>query len=442
MMVARSFLNRRSVPLIAEFLQQQCYRRNFSQANFRKLVVSNVVVRGGVGETSHKYDCRASYWHHNDLVSIRFTSTEVNSSVEDDNTFVGAIEEHIDQSSTIEVNDNDTAENVDGKDISSDETPPGDLLEEQTQGFKDDNDESSLKIADGGKDDEFVDDGKDDGAVDDEQDDESVDDVDGDQKPSDTADIFSDGETPDAPINDIPAGPTPGPLTYYKTGEETFFQFDYRNVTKPLLNSQLDILLRKIESTAKDTELEPYCARRGTVTLRKNIEQLPDGGKFRLGGGKKSMKKMGEGYDKAVYVTSHRALRKAMINLIWERHAIMTTGKTHEWKKIPSAVIGQSLLGPDTRVVVDRKLGQDILQELWIRGVSSKYNRIIKKNKERSAERNFLRYLKPESEADVKKMDWNTDLGLQSAEAPPESNPTTRTPSTVPTKRKRSKSCR
>jgi hypothetical protein len=433
MMVARSFLNRNYVPRIAELLQQQCYRWNFSQANVRKLVVSNVVIRGG-GETSPKYDCRASYWHHNDLVSIRFTSTEVNSSVGDDNTFVGANEEHIDQSSTIEVYDNDIAENVDGKDFSSVETPPGDLLEEQTHGFKDDNDESSLNIVDEGKDDESVEDG----AVDDEQDDESVDDVDGDQKP----DIFSDGETPDAPVNDIPAGPPPGPLTYYKTGEETFFQFDYRNVTKPLLNSQLDILLRKIESTSKDTELEPYCARRGTVTLRKNIEQLPDGGKFRLGGGKKSMKKMGEGYDKAVYVTSHRALRKAMINLIWERHAIMTTGKTHEWKKIPSAVIGQSLLGPDTRVVVDRKLGQDILQELWIRGVSSKYNRIIKKHKERSAERNFLRYLKPESEADVKKMDWNTDLGLPSAEAPPESNPTTRTPSTVPTKRKRSKSCR
>lgn len=227
----------------------------------------------------------------------------------------------------------------------------------------------------------------------------------------------------------IPPVPVPGPIKYFRTKKETFFQFDYRNVERvPITKPEMEVLLEKIEVTLKDAHLEPYGTSRGVATLRKNIDALPDGAKFRMGGGKGSLKKVGEGYDKAVYVTSHRALRKAMFNLLFERHAIITSGWTHNMKKLTAEMLGQSLLGPETRIVVDRKLAQDVIQELWMRGVSSKYNRLIKKHEDRFAERNFLRYLKPKSKEEVANMDWNTDLMLKSDEelARREPTPSTR----------------
>ena len=81
---------------------------------------------------------------------------------------------------------------------------------------------------------------------------------------------------------------------------------------------------------------------------------------------------------------------------------------THNWKKLSSKVIGQSLLGPETRVVVDQQLGKQIIQELWIRGVSSKYNRLIKRHNDRSADNNYLQYLKPEpSKKKMARTDWD-----------------------------------
>jgi hypothetical protein len=236
-------------------------------------------------------------------------------------------------------------------------------------------------------------------------------------------------------VSNTPAKAVPGPIKYFRTKKETFFQFDYRNIDRvPITRPEVEVLLQKIEVTLKDTELEPYGTSRGVETLRKNIDALPDGAKFRMGGGKGSLQKVGEGYDKAVYVTSHRALRKAMFNLLYERHAIITSGWTHDMKKLTSEMIGQSFLGPETRVVVDHKLGKDVIQELWMRGVSSKYNRLIKKHEDRFAERNFLRYLKPKSKEEAARMDWSTDLMLKSDEELARRKPT-------PTTRKRNKSC-
>ena len=208
---------------------------------------------------------------------------------------------------------------------------------------------------------------------------------------------------------EVPEGPVPSAIIFQKTGKETFFQFDYRNAPPPAnMKPNLASLLEKIQITLKDTEYEPYHNRRGCETLRTNIQNLPDGTKFRVGGAKKSAQKVGDGYDKAVNVTTHRALRKSMFYLLWERHAIMTSGTTHDWKKLSSKAIGQSLLGPETRVVVDQRLGKEIIQELWIRGVSSKFNRLIKRHNDRSADNNYLQYLKPEpSKKKVARTDWD-----------------------------------
>jgi hypothetical protein len=252
------------------------------------------------------------------------------------------------------------------------------------------------------------------------EEDENESDTDDDDDSSDDDESDKDNDRPTRNIKrfPIPEGRTPGPIIYQKTRKETFFQFDYRNVTVPEnIRPNMAALLEKIRITMKDTELEPYHPRRGCETLRTNIDNLPDGTKFRAGGGKKSLKKVGDAYDQAVHVTTHRALRKCMFHLLWERHAIMTSGTTHEFKKLSSKAIGQSLLGPDTRIVVDQRLGKEVIEELWIRGVSSKYNRLIKRHNDKSADKNYLQYLqrKP-SEEQVARMDWNTDLGLPSTE--------------------------
>ena len=251
--------------------------------------------------------------------------------------------------------------------------------------------------------------------------DDSDNDSDGDgDNTTNEEDEIADLESPTRNIKkfEVPDGPTPGPIIFQKTNQETFFQFDYRNNPTPEnIKPNLASLLQKIQITLKGTELEPYHNRRGCETLRNNINNLPDGAKFRAGGDKKSVKKVGEGYDKAVNCTTHRALRKSMFYLLWERHAIMTSGTTHDWKKLTSKAIGQSLLGPDTRIVVDQRLGKEIIQELWIRGVSSKYNRIIKRHEDRSGENNYLQYLQPNlTKREIAQMDWNTDLNLKSDE--------------------------
>lgn len=209
----------------------------------------------------------------------------------------------------------------------------------------------------------------------------------------------------------------PGPIKYARTKKETFFQFDYRNVDRvPITRPEMEDLLQKIELMLKNTRREPYGSSRGVATLRKNIDALPDDAKVPVGGGKGSSTKVGDGYDKAIFVTSHAALRKALLNLLYERHAIITSGWTHNIKKLSAQVLGQSLLGPETRVVMDHQISRDVIGELWMRGVSSKYNRLIKRHEERSVERNFLRYLKPRTKEEVAKMDWDTDLMLNSNE--------------------------
>jgi hypothetical protein len=227
-------------------------------------------------------------------------------------------------------------------------------------------------------------------------------------------------ETPKRDIKrfPVPDGPPPGPILLRKTREEAFFQFDYRNVPAPTnMKAELAALLEKIQLTMKDTELEPYHSRRGCETLRNTIDNLPDGAKFRVGGnGKKSAQKVGDGYNKAIYVTTHRALRKSMFHLLWERHAILTSGTTHDWNKLSSKLIAQSLLGPETRLQVDPRLGKEIIQELWIRGISSKYNRLVQRHKDRSAERNYIKYLHPPTKKEIAQMDWDTDLNLKSNE--------------------------
>jgi hypothetical protein len=254
-------------------------------------------------------------------------------------------------------------------------------------------------------------------ASEEEDEDEDEDDRDYDESNSDDDESIQDEKPIQKIKNKIPEGPVPGPIKFQKTGQETFFQFDYRNVPMPdNMRPDLAILLQKIQIVLKNTELEPYFSRRGCETLRSNIENLPDGTKFRVGGGKKSTRKVGEAYNTAVNVTTHRALRKSMSYLLWERHAIVTSGRTHDFKKLSSQAIGQSLLGPETRIPVDQRLGKEVIEELWTRGVSSKYNRLIKRHNDRSADGNYLKYLRPPSRGEVARMDWNTDLNLPSNE--------------------------
>jgi hypothetical protein len=212
----------------------------------------------------------------------------------------------------------------------------------------------------------------------------------------------------------------PGPIKYRLTKKETFFQFDYRNVDRvPITSPEMEDLLKKIELMLKDIELEAYGTSRGVETLRRNIDALPDSAKVRkmaVAKSKRSSAKLGDGFDKAVYVTSHGALRRAMFNLLYERHAIVTSGWTFNMKKLSPQLLGQSFLGPETRVVMDHQLAKDVIGELWMRGVSSKYNRLLKRHEDRFIERNFLRYLRPKSKEEVANMDWDTDLMLNSNE--------------------------
>jgi hypothetical protein len=180
------------------------------------------------------------------------------------------------------------------------------------------------------------------------------------------------------------------PLITYE-GEETYFQFDYRN-HKTEINTPMSNLLRKIETTLHNAHLEPFGRYRGVGTLKSNIENMQEGERFRLGRGR-SLKKDGvivQLRRKKVNTTGFIKLKYALLRLLKDRQAIYGSGNTNTITELKWKQIGRSFFGPDSDICIKYKEAEGILRDLWFRGKSDKFNhlqkwhfRLVQKKKER-----------------------------------------------------------
>jgi hypothetical protein len=179
------------------------------------------------------------------------------------------------------------------------------------------------------------------------------------------------------------------PLITYE-GEETYFQFDYRNHTTAV-NAPMSNLLRKIETTLFNAHLEPFGRYRGVATLKHNIEIMNEGVKFRLGRGR-SLQKDGVIVPKRKKIqntTGYIQLKRALLRLLKDRQAIYGSGNTNTITELKWKQIGRSFFGPDSDICISYQETEDILRDLWFRGKSDKFNhlqkwhfRLVQKKKE------------------------------------------------------------
>lgn len=157
------------------------------------------------------------------------------------------------------------------------------------------------------------------------------------------------------------------PLITYKA-TPTYFQFDYRNHDAPLTES-MQGLLRKIEATLENADLEPFGRNRGVETIKRNIENLREGDRYRIR--KRSRSKSGlierKKKDKV------NVNRYTLLKLLKERHCIYTTGTHERLGQLDQIVLGRSLFGPESDVKITSREVEQVLNELWFQGVSSRF---------------------------------------------------------------------
>jgi hypothetical protein len=191
----------------------------------------------------------------------------------------------------------------------------------------------------------------------------------------------------------------------YKSTEETFFQWDYRNHHNVIEWNMVN-MLTKIDKTLKDAHLEPYGKQRGVDTVRNNVLSLDVTEKFRLGRhkslqkGKLCCKVTRKGiipdYDKTQkrmqQLLRPMYLMRSILKVIYERHAIYASGYTEQIAHLDPFCLGESFFGPDTKIRVDYDTARLMLRELWLHGHSSTFNKLQKNHnaqQERMKEKNY-----------------------------------------------------
>jgi hypothetical protein len=165
-----------------------------------------------------------------------------------------------------------------------------------------------------------------------------------------------DGESADAPLFIYRARPT-------------YFQFDYRNHDVPITVS-MQGLLRKIEATLENADLEPFGKERGVETMKRNIENLAEGEGYRVRN--RSRNKLGS-IQKAKKGTLLTLNRYALLKLLKERHCIYATGIHERLGQLNFVEIGRSFFGPESDVEVRGWEAEQILNELWFQGKSNRF---------------------------------------------------------------------
>jgi hypothetical protein len=157
------------------------------------------------------------------------------------------------------------------------------------------------------------------------------------------------------------------PLITYRA-RTTYFQFDYRNHDTPITES-MQGLLRKIEATLENTDLEPFGKNRGLETMRQNITNLGEGEGYRIKN--RSLNKSGS--IEPVKKFNLNLNRYALMKLLKERHCIYATGVHERFGQLDFVELGRSFFGPDSDVEVRGWEAEEILSELWFRGTSSRF---------------------------------------------------------------------
>jgi hypothetical protein len=183
---------------------------------------------------------------------------------------------------------------------------------------------------------------------------------------------------------------SPPPLITYE-GKETYFQFDYRN-HKTEVKTAMKNLLEKIETTLLNAHLEPYDKFRGVGTIKQNIALMEEGVKFRLGR-RRSLKKDGTVIPirkRPQNITGYIQLKRALLRLLKDRHAIYSSGNTNTITELKWKKIGQGFFGPDSDICVKYVEAERMLCDLWFRGKSDVFDkkqkwhfRLVEKKKQR-----------------------------------------------------------
>jgi hypothetical protein len=182
---------------------------------------------------------------------------------------------------------------------------------------------------------------------------------------------------------------TPPDMTvyHYKSTEETFFQWDYRNHPK-IEGKNMNNLLNKIEATLNNAHLEPYGRQRGVATVLQNVMDMEVGEKFRLGRNKsfKKLKPINPWNEKEPRPNPKKKKRRinnmlrptqlcrSLFKLLNDRHAIYASGCTAEISALDEYCLGESFFGPTTHVRVSPRTAKLMLKELWLHGHSSTFN--------------------------------------------------------------------
>lgn len=205
--------------------------------------------------------------------------------------------------------------------------------------------------------------------------------------------------------NMAPVEPPNMTIYHYKSTEETYFQWDYRNHPEVKERNVVNTLI-KINRTLKDAHLEPHGKQRGVDTVRNNILNLDVTEKFRLGRhkslqkGKISCKSTRDGV-KPDYERMQRRMTKllrpnsllrSILKVIYERHAIYASDYTEQIAHLDPCCLGESFFGPETNVRVDYDTSRLMLRELWLHGHSGTFNKLQGKHnahQERLKEKNY-----------------------------------------------------
>jgi hypothetical protein len=198
----------------------------------------------------------------------------------------------------------------------------------------------------------------------------------------------------------------PPPTTLYDHfgPKELYFQWDYRNHPK-VEHPNMIRLLKKIEVTLKDTHLEPFGTERGVETMRRNIESMENGTRFRLGRGKSLevgkrnldlrrytvngvLKPHGKKLQRKMNIMLRtRPLMKSLLKLLCDRHSVYASGYTSDLGVLSPKMIGQSFFGPKTKKKVNTKEAKVMLRQFWILGFSEEFNKMRKIKRKRRYKR-------------------------------------------------------
>ena len=206
------------------------------------------------------------------------------------------------------------------------------------------------------------------------------------------------------------------PLILWR-GEETYFQFDYRN-HPPITAFDNKNLLRKIERVLRNIHLEPIGDKnRGVATMERNIENMKEGDDYRLS--RRTYNKTG--LFEPINALKPKTTRYTLIKSLTERHALYATGNNWRFGGLKRNVLGQSLFGVDSEIEVKARDTATILRDLWCFGQSYMFDGLQRRHfaMKRRKEQKILRKIQLEEmkhlsypEPLVKHMEKEGKVGL------------------------------